>query len=140
MRSARPTRRGVLAALAGLPALLAGRHAASAAPLAARDVRLLETDVAGTVHAGTRARLPQLAVGQALLLRREPENPYDVRAILVLDRGGTKLGYVPRRHNRVPAAMMDAGLPLHARISALTPQRYECLRLEVTVTVRDAGG
>lgn len=45
---------------------------------------------------------------------REPENEYDELAILVKDEKGHKLGYVPRRCNRVPARLMDAGKLLYA--------------------------
>ena len=136
-------RRGALSLLAALPALLAGQSSlraisGSATAWPATDVLLLETDVAGTAYAGTRGQLAKLLAGQALILRREPQNPHDARAILVLDRDGTKLGYLSRRHNRVPAAMMDAGLPLQARISALTPERHECLRLNVTLPAATA--
>lgn len=42
-------------------------------------------------------------------MRREPLNPYDERAILILDGRGRKLGYVPRNRNEVLANLMDAG-------------------------------
>ncbi|MDR2625886.1 MAG: HIRAN domain-containing protein [Zoogloeaceae bacterium] len=62
-----------------------------------------------------------MRVGDALTLVREPENPYDAKAIRVEWRG-SQLGYVPRRENRAVAAALDQGKKLHARISRLNPE------------------
>jgi hypothetical protein len=57
-------------------------------------------------------------LGDALTLVREPENPYDAKAVRV-EWQGHKLGYVPRKENRAVAAAMDRGETLAARISRL---------------------
>ena len=64
-----------------------------------RQIHLLRTYVAGSV--------------------REPENPYDERAILVENLEGEKLGYIPRRKNEVLASLMDAGKSIYARVCHL---------------------
>ena len=58
-----------------------------------------------------------LNVGDPLVLRREPDNPYDRRAIEIFDGAGRKLGYVPRRDNPAVARMMDAGETMRATVT-----------------------
>ena len=64
-------------------------------------------------------RIQALSEGDRLLLVREPENPYDERAILVQNLEGEKLGYIPRRKNEVLASLMDAGKSIYARVCHL---------------------
>lgn len=80
----------------------------------ARDIFLLKTNVAGCNHVpGMIGLLRELEPGQKLKLLREPENPYDKRAILVMN-GDKKLGYLPRRLNGIFCRLMDAGKYLFA--------------------------
>ena len=76
----------------------------------------------------------ELRVGDSLELAREPANPYDGNAVVVLWRG-RKLGYVPRAENAVLAWGLDRGTPLRARISALVehPNPARRVRFEVYV-------
>jgi hypothetical protein len=80
--------------------------------------------------------LPELAgrmtVGDALTLRREPDNRHDPYAVRV-EWQGRMLGYVPRRENRAVAAALDQGVPLEARISRLRPSADPWQRLEFEV-------
>ena len=59
---------------------------------------------------------PSLSLDDLLLLRREPDNRHDERAILILDETGRKLGYVPRAKNEVLSRLMDAGKPMFGRL------------------------
>ena len=83
------------------------------------DPHPLDIYVAGTAYHRARDVFDRLRVGQRLVLRREPANPYDRLAIEVLTEDGAKLGYVPQAHNRDPAARMDAGEAVEAWIVAL---------------------
>ena len=76
----------------------------------------------------------ELRVGDALELAREPDNPHDANAVVVLWRGH-KLGYVPRRENTALAWGLDRGTPLRARVSALAehPNPARRVRFEVYV-------
>jgi len=68
----------------------------------ARDIFLLETHVAGTMHGAARRIEPSLMPGAPLVLRREPDNPYDEHAIIFLTEAGEdpdRLGEV--RQSRV---------------------------------------
>lgn len=101
-----------------------------------QDIRLLDCHVAGTSHLELEEIEPALLVGETLVLRREPGNQHDPLAILVLDRHGTKLGYIPRAKNEVLAHLMDAGKLLHARIE--TKQWVgDWLKIEIGVWMRD---
>lgn len=65
---------------------------------------------------------------------REPQNPYDPRAVRV-DWRGHKLGYVPRIENTAVAQMLDRGERLTARILQLRESHdpWERVRLVVMV-------
>lgn len=60
--------------------------------------------------------LPALARGGALLLKAEPENPFDPFAVVVETQTGRKLGYVPRCANRELSDWLQAGGQAEARI------------------------
>lgn len=81
----------------------------------------LDTYVAGAAYTQAATLFDRLRPGQRLVLRREPANLHDPLAIEVLTEDGTKLGYVPRVHNRLPAARLDAGEPLEAWVVAARP-------------------
>ena len=48
-------------------------------------------------------------MGEPLALKRELENNHDANAILVLDRQGNKLGYIPTVRNKSLARKLDTG-------------------------------
>ena len=74
----------------------------------------------------------ELRVGDALELRREPDNPHDANAVSVSWRG-RKLGYLPRRENAAVAWGLDRGQRLGARISRLAPHPNPARRIEIEV-------
>ena len=92
------------------------------AQAASGGVRLLvqSAPLAGFRYHAAAEVWPELRVGDALGLEREPDNPHDPNAIAVTWRG-RKLGYVPRRDNATLAWGLDRGAPLQARISRLAP-------------------
>ena len=85
----------------------------------AKDIFLLETHVAGLSYYEINSLNEPLTITEPLLLRREPDNPHDSLAIIVLTRTGQKLGYVPRHRNPVLARLMDAGKTLVAEVASL---------------------
>ncbi len=97
-------------------------------------VRLIVTTINGLVYYdGTRRRIAGLRPGERLVLRREPTNPYDERAIEVWTRQGYKLGYLPRRINAVPAALADQQWELSAEVAGVDVERwpYDCISIMV---------
>jgi hypothetical protein len=103
---------------------------------AGENVRLLvqSSPLAGFRYYAAAQVWRELRVGDALELAREPRNPHDANAIMVRWRGHA-LGYVPRRENAALAWGLDRGMPLRARISALTehPNPARRVRFEVYV-------
>ena len=99
-------------------------------------IRLLvqNSPLAGFRYAAGPERWRELRVGDRLELAREPDNPHDANAVVVLWRGH-KLGYVPRRENAALAWGLERGTPLRARISALAehPNPARRVRFEVYV-------
>ena len=80
------------------------------------EIHLFDTFVAGTTHLKDKTVLERIAVGDKLTLQRE-DNRYDDNAILVLNEGKEKIGYIPEKDNVVFARLMDAGKMLMAKIS-----------------------
>ncbi|PIE42426.1 MAG: DNA-binding protein [Gammaproteobacteria bacterium] len=74
-----------------------------------------------------------LRVGQQLILKREPRNDYDKNAIEICTRQGDKLGYVPKHHNRIIAALMDQNCPICAHITAIQQGAWEPVSIRVTM-------
>jgi len=103
---------------------LLGLVALSALPAAADPVRtrsrmlVQASPVAGFKYHEGKAVWDRMRVGDALALVREPDNPYDAKAVRV-EWQGHMLGYVPRRENAAAAGMLDRGAPLEARIVRL---------------------
>lgn len=77
---------------------------------------------------------PRMQVGDALELRREPDNPHDPNAVRVEWRG-RKLGYVPRRQNAAIAWGLERGTPLRARVSVLAEHPNPARRVEFEVYI-----
>ncbi len=105
----------------------------------AAHILLQDAPLAGFQYHAGRALWPQLRVGDALTLVREPDNRYDARAVRV-DWQGHKLGYVPRRENADVARLMDGGQRLEARIVRLAEGRdpWSRVRFEILVPVQPA--
>lgn len=61
-----------------------------------------------------------LREGEVVLLRPEPDNPHDPRAVAVTDGDGATIGYLPREH-WLKAALLDEGKAVQATVAALNP-------------------
>lgn len=115
--------------------------AAFAAPAhggeAALRVLVHTAPLAGFAYHAAPRLWPDLRVGEALRLVREPDNPHDARAVAVF-RGPDKLGYLPRAENAELAAAMDQAAALEGRIAALSESRdpWQRIRIDVFVRVR----
>lgn len=103
--------------------------AVAAAP---RVVELQRSPLAGFQYHAGEAVWPWLAVGAALDLAREADNPYDSRAVRI-DWQGRKLGYVPRIDNAAAAHLIDNGHALRAAIVGLRESRNPWDRVEVAL-------
>jgi hypothetical protein len=61
---------------------------------------------------------PHLKTGDKLNFFREPDNPYDKKAIVIKNIDGVKIGYVPKTDNVIFSRLMDAGKLLFGRITS----------------------
>jgi hypothetical protein len=99
-------------------------------PVAAASALLLRRSfVAGSRYYQAHDVFETLQPGQALILRRQPDNKYDSLAIEVLTTEGVKLGYVPRIDNEPFARLIDAGQQVTAQIEELASGQYEDIRI-----------
>jgi len=122
------------------PALLALMHGAfgkdgSLMPFA-REIMLIECQIAGTSHRDVKSIEPDLRPGDLLPLKREPDNPHDPLAIMILEEAGHHLGYVPRAKNEALARLMDAGKLLFARLESKS-WHGDWLEVEARIFLRD---
>lgn len=102
----------------------------------AQSIKLLvqSSPLAGfQYHAGAEL-WEGLQLGDGLTLVREPENPYDARAVRV-EWQGKQLGYLPRAENAAVAAAMDRGERVEGRIAALVKHKNPWRRLRIDVFV-----
>ena len=84
------------------------------------DIHLITLDVAGLYYAENIDKIfPKIEKGDTLNLFREKDNKYDKYAILV-KFDGEKIGYVPRRHNKILANLMDAGKELYGIVEEIS--------------------
>ena len=101
-----------------------------------REVELLNCNIAGTTFLDLDEIEPELRKHQLLMLKREPKNKIDDKAILILTEDGQKLGYVPKKKNEVLSNLMDAGKLLFGRLNKKT-WVDTWLKLDVQVFLRD---
>lgn len=101
-----------------------------------KTVLLLKTRLAGYMYYHADKVFVYLRLRDDLELRREPNNPYDHKAVEVYWRGH-KLGYIPREDNSVIAQLMDRGEHLKAYVSEVrnTANYWERLWIDVYLLV-----
>lgn len=100
-------------------------------------IRILvqSSPLAGFQYHDAAAVWSEMKEGDALQLRREPDNPHDARAIRVEWRG-RMLGYLPRAENRAVSAAMDRQEGrIEARIARLREHTNPWQRVLVEVFV-----
>jgi len=122
------------------PALLALIHGSFGAggllmPFA-KEIMLIECQIAGTSHRDVKAAEGDLQSGGLLVLKREPGNAHDPLAIMIFTENGHHLGYVPRSKNEALARLMDAGKLLFGKVEA-KDWVQEWLKVELRVYLRD---
>jgi len=104
----------------------------AAAEESAAEILIQVSMTAGLRYHEAKAVWEEMQVGDPLTLVREPENPYDARAVRV-EWHGHKLGYIPRTENEAVARQMDRGNPLQARLTKLVYYRNHRRKLELEV-------
>lgn len=102
-----------------------------------RDIFLLETQIAGTSHVKGFSDLePLLQEGDKVDLFREPDNKADKHAVLICDKDGNKLGYLPQKDNLIISRLMDGGKLIYGKI-AWKKKRGNWVQVGVEVWMKD---
>ncbi|MDD5388629.1 MAG: HIRAN domain-containing protein [Gallionellaceae bacterium] len=104
---------------------------ARAAEVEQREILQVSPLAGFQYHAGA-ALFALMNVGDHLTLRREPDNPYDAKAVRV-EWHGTQIGYAPRADNVDLARLMDRGTPVEARILHLQKSRDPWKRVLIEI-------
>lgn len=78
------------------------------------EIDIYESYVRGLVYTKGRHYVSKMKPGDPLLMKREPDNPYD-RSAIALYYDNIKIGYVPAEDNYFLSNMLDAG---HGRFYA----------------------
>lgn len=101
------------------------------------EVKQLKEDIAGTTHIDNMDILePKLFEGVEVQFFREPNNKYDSKAIVVKDKDGNKLGYIPRDKNEILSRLMDAGKLLYGKVKG-KEKIGEWAKIEMEVYLKD---
>lgn len=116
-----------VAALIGVGALAPLAQAATS-----REIELQRSPLAGFQYHQGEKLWRRLRLGATLELVREPDNPYDSRAVR-MDWRGRKLGYVPRRENTAVSQLLDNKQSLTARVVKLRESDDPWQRIEFVV-------
>lgn len=102
-----------------------------------RDIFLFDTFIAGTTHIeGIEELEPFINVGDKLDFFREPDNPYDKEAIVIKNKNGVKVGYVPKTDNVIFSRLMDAGKLLFGQIEE-KEMKGNWLKINIKVYLKD---
>ncbi len=116
--------------------LLAALHSKTLATTwVPKEIRVLQTIVAGTAYTNVNKFEKDLQPNCMLELVREPKNKFDTFAIR-LDYKKKKIGYIPSDKNEVIANLLDAGKGFTCK---LVEKELEgsWLRLEIDVYLKD---
>lgn len=96
-------------------------------------LEILQTSpLAGFQHYAGAALFPLMNIGDRLTLHREPDNPYDAKAVRV-EWHGSQIGYAPRADNVDLARLMDHGTRVEGRILHLRKARDPWQRVLIEI-------
>ena len=93
------------------------------------------TRVVGVTFNGRQRVIARLAIGEEILLKREPNNPYDRNAIGVERPNGQQIGYINRHLTAVLAPFFDAHIfPVRGSVQYLAGSLSYGYSLGVVIT------
>ena len=99
-----------------------------------KTTALLKCYIAGYAYYQGERVIDQLKQGCKLDLIREPENPYDNKAIAIYFKNH-KLGFIPRINNKVIANIMDQKIEVFAKILKIKPENNDWDKVRVEVVM-----
>ena len=100
-------------------------------------LRLMQCPIAGFQYHGGEGCWGRIRAGDRLVLRREPGNRHDPRAITV-EWHEVMLGFVPREANYALSQMMDCGVRVEGRVAALRQSNDPWQRVMMEVMAHPA--
>ena len=101
-----------------------------------QDIFLLDTNISGTFYAEIEDIEPNLYEGEILKFIREPKNEFDELAIKILDSNDNKLGYVPKKENKVIARLMDSGKVIYGKINKKS-KIHHWIDIKISIYMKD---
>lgn len=84
-----------------------------------KEIYLFDIFIAGCSYVEDKSNFEGLKIGDRLVLKREKDNLFDHKAILVNTESNKKLGYIPRKDNAIFSRLLDAGKLLTATIKEI---------------------
>ena len=99
-----------------------------------KTTALLKCYIAGYAYYQGERVIDQLKPDLKLDLKREPDNPYDNKAIAIYFENH-KFGFIPRVNNKVIANIMDQKMPVFAKILKINPgnEVWDKVKVEVVM-------
>jgi hypothetical protein len=93
------------------------------------------TRVAGVTFEGRQSVIARLSIGENILLRREPNNPYDPNAIRVECQDGWQIGYLNRHLAAMLAPFFDTyQQTVHGNVHCMTGSQRLGYSLGIVIT------
>ena len=98
-----------------------------------KDIYLFSTHIAGTSHVPNILELePHIIENLEVHFFREPNNPFDKKAIVIRDNDNNKIGYVPRDRNDIISNLMDAGKIIFGKVTGKElKNKYVDIKIDV---------
>ena len=130
-------RRSFIKTLLGLPLLIPSKDAFIKPEIECNNKTILiqESPVAGFQYYEGKRLWKKLSMKDTLKLIREPDNPYDKKAVEIYWKE-RKLGYLPRVENTAVAQMMDQGQRVNGLIAKKQESKNPWERLTVEVRLQ----
>ena len=100
-----------------------------------KEIFLFDTFIAGTSYVD-KDLIDALCADDKLILRREGDNRFDDKAVLVLNMDQKKVGYIPEKDNAVFSRLMDAGKLLTAKVNKID-KKGDFSKIEISIFLTD---
>ena len=100
-----------------------------------KEIFLFDTFIAGTSYVDKNL-IDALNADDKLILRREGDNKFDDKAVLVLNTDQKKVGYIPEKDNAVFSRLMDAGKLLTAKVKKID-KKGDFSKIEISIFLTD---
>lgn len=75
----------------------------------------------------------RLNEGDKLVLKQQPDNPYDRRALEIYTAWGAKLGYVPRSENPIPSRVLRQNYKLKVFVDKINNDASDYFKIRLAL-------